>query len=139
VVGTALALTLLVAAGVADRRWAHVIGAGVAVAVAAALVAASRRVPTAENTKAAQNSGTSWMASAPVLLPAGAVLGWLGPAAVGEGLAAAVVVLLVARTVARGRSSGSANGGPRFVCLAVAAGVVVATAVAVAVGAGAGT
>jgi leader peptidase (prepilin peptidase) / N-methyltransferase len=133
VAGSAIALTLLVAAGVADRRWAHVIGAVVGVAVAAALVGASRRFLTDENTAA------WWIAGAPVLLPAGAVLGWLGPAYVGEGLGTAVVVLVAARTISHGPRSGAAAGGPGVLCLAVGAGVVVATVVAVALGAGAGT
>jgi leader peptidase (prepilin peptidase)/N-methyltransferase len=133
VVGTALAVALLAAAGVADHRWGHLIGAAVGVGVAAALVGVSRRY------REAENKASSWMAAAPVLLPAGAALGWLGPAYVGEGLAAAVVVLLVARTVGPRQTSGSARGAAAFVCLAVGAGVAVATVVAVALGAGAGT
>lgn len=133
VLGTALAVALLIGAGVADRRWAHLIGVVVAVVVAAALVGASRRY------HGPQNKTPSWIAAAPVLLPAGAALGWLGPAYVGEGLAAAIVVLLVTGAVGGRRTSGSAPVVGGFVCLAAGAAVAVATVVAVALGAGAGT
>jgi leader peptidase (prepilin peptidase)/N-methyltransferase len=139
VTGSALAVALLVAAGVADRRWAHVVGLAIGEGVAAVLVAASRRFPPHENEAASGNRTASWIAGAPVLLPAGAALGWLGPAYGAEGLGTAVVVYVVAGTIGRRRRSDSAVGDRRVLCLAVAAGVVVATGVAVALGAGAGT
>jgi prepilin signal peptidase PulO-like enzyme (type II secretory pathway) len=144
-VGTALAVALLVAAGVADRRWAHVIGVAIGAGVALVAVAAIRRFAPELGETSSRNEARSWSSGAPVLLPAGAALGWLGPAYVGEGLGTAVVVLLVARTVGHGPRAGSAPadesapGNQQVLCLAVAVGVLVATAVAVALGAGAGT
>jgi leader peptidase (prepilin peptidase)/N-methyltransferase len=132
IIGTAVAGALLVAAGAADRRWAHVIGVVAGMVVAALVVAATRlRRRTAVEP-------SPWMAGAPVLLPMGAALGWLGPRYVGEGLATAVVVLLVTHRVRQGRRSPSTGGGGGVLCLSVAVGVTVATVVAVAVGAGPG-
>lgn len=125
-VGTAVAVVALVGAGAADHRWNHVVGVLIGVAVAAAVVAVSVRRA----------------AAASVLLPVGAVLGWLGPTSAAEGLATAAVVLVIARRiVARGASRANSAGveGPRrALALALAAGAVVSTVIAVAVGAGAG-
>jgi hypothetical protein len=119
-IGTALAAALLLAAGVADRRWPHVTGLGIGVAVAVALVVVA-------------SGRTSW---APVLLPVGAVLGWLGPAYAAVGLATAGAVVAVDRLTRRGRKRPDAD---RVVMgLALASGAVVATVVAVALGAGVG-
>jgi len=133
VTGSALAVALLVAAGLADRRWPHVIGVVVGSVVASVLVAASGR-------RRAQTVGTSpWMAAAPALLPVGAALGWLGPVAVGVGLATALVVLVAVR-VAHHRRPSSAPGAVRGVLtLALAVGVAAATAAATAVSTGVGT
>ncbi len=132
VVGTAIAVALLVAAGVADRRWSHVVGVVTGVVVAGALVAATRHRPR-------RVDPSPWWAAAPVLLPVGAALGWLGPAYAGEGLAGTAVVLLALRGVRAAPASPSPGQGGAVLALALAAGVVVATAVAVAVGAGAGS
>jgi leader peptidase (prepilin peptidase) / N-methyltransferase len=130
--GTIIATAALVAAGVADRRWAHVVGVTVGTAVATVVIAVTRRK------RAGSGEASSWTAAAPVALPVGAALGWLGPLYAGEGLAAAALVWLVTRAVRRGRPS--APGRVRGVCgLALASGVVVATVIAVAVGAGVGT
>jgi leader peptidase (prepilin peptidase)/N-methyltransferase len=131
VVGTAIAVALLVAAGAADRRWSHVVGVVTGAVVAGALVASTRRRTRVDP--------APWSTAAPVLLPVGAALGWLGPAYVGEGLASAAVVLLAVRGVRSARTSPSSGPSRDVLALALAAGVVVATAVAVAVGAGPGT
>jgi leader peptidase (prepilin peptidase) / N-methyltransferase len=130
-IGTVIGTALLAAAAVADRRWDHLIGLGVGIAVAGtlALVASRHHRPAAPS---------SWVAALPVLLPVGAGLGWLGPTYGGEGLAATAVVLLLAWGLRRGRSSTAAGAGRGVVGLALAAGLVVATIVAVAAGAGAG-
>lgn len=116
----------------ADRRWSHVVGLGIGVAVAGAVVAAgrSRRVP--------ETAVASWRAAAPVLLPVGAALGWLGPAYVGEGLATTVAVLLTGRAARLWRTKSSPTDSRSVLGLALAAGALVATVVAVGVGAGAG-
>lgn len=129
VVGTLIAGALLLAAGVADRRWAHVVGLALGVAVAAALVAVSHRPRTR------LVDPPSLFAGLPVLLPAGAALGWLGPAYVGEGLAAAVAVLLGIRVL---RPSRPTDPDRSVLGLALTAGVAVATVTAVALGAGVG-
>ncbi len=132
VIGTAIAFAFLVAAGAVDRRWAHVVGLVAGVVVAAVLVALIRR-----RTHSVEGSG--WSTAAPVLLPVGAALGWLGPAYAAEGLAGAALVFLAARGVRPGPRSPSSGRGRGVLGLALAAGVVVATVVAVAAGAGAGT
>jgi leader peptidase (prepilin peptidase)/N-methyltransferase len=132
-IGTAVAAVLLVAAGVADRRWAHVVGLALGVVVSAAVVAVARRQG------GHQPSSPPWTAAAPVLLPVGAALGWLGPVYVGEGLATAVIVVLGVRSRPRAKTSSSPSTVGSVLGLALAAGAGVATLVAVAVGAGAGT
>jgi hypothetical protein len=134
VIGAGVALALLVAAGLADHRHTRVLDAviGTVVAGALALVAGKRSDQTGTN---------PWTAAAPVLLPAGTALGWLGPAAAGEGLATTIVVLLVTVGARHKRPAGTADGRSSRGVLgaALVAGVVVATVVAVATGAGAGT
>jgi leader peptidase (prepilin peptidase)/N-methyltransferase len=132
VIGTAIGASLLVAAGVADRRWPHVIGVVTGVVVAGAIVGLVRQRGRRPVDPAA------WTTAAPVLLPVGAALGWLGPAYAAEGLAATVVLLLVIRAARNARKATPSRPGGVVVVLAFTAGVVVATAVAVAVGAGAG-
>lgn len=119
-IGTTMGTLLLVGAAIADHRWHHLVGVLVGVAVAAAIVAAK----------------TPWTASAPTLLPVGAVLGWLGPASTAEGLATTVVVLVVSRLA--GRRKWSHDAAPDVLGLALAAGAVVATVVAVVAGTGVG-
>jgi leader peptidase (prepilin peptidase)/N-methyltransferase len=131
-VGTALGTALLLGAGVADQRWAHVVGMVIGVAVATALVGFTRRRHNA------QVEPRSWADAGPVLLPVGAALGWLGPLAAVEGLGTTVVVLAVDRVVRDRRSTTSSDAGPSVVGFALAAGVVVATIIAVAVSGGVG-
>jgi leader peptidase (prepilin peptidase) / N-methyltransferase len=93
VVGTAAGAALLSAAAVADRRWWHLggmlIGIAVATGVAALWSSSSRRH---------RRVATSpW-----VLLPAGAVMGWVGPLGAAVGVAASVVVLLGLAVLRRG-------------------------------------
>jgi leader peptidase (prepilin peptidase)/N-methyltransferase len=133
-VGTAIAGALLLAAGVADRRWTHVAGTVIGIAVAGVLIVATR---TGRSTHEVETS--PWIAAAPVLLPVGSALGWLGPAYVGEGLATAAVAMLVVGGLRHGRKALSPDADRGVLCLALAAGVVVATVVAVALGAGVGT
>jgi FtsH-binding integral membrane protein len=133
VIGTGIASALLVAAGVADRRWHHVVGVVVGVAVAGLLVALTRR------RRAGEDDRSPLMVAAPVLLPVGAALGWLGPVYVGEGLAATVVVFVAASAMQRTHRSSKPDPGRVVVGFALAAGVGVALVIAVAVGAGAGT
>jgi leader peptidase (prepilin peptidase)/N-methyltransferase len=130
-VGTGLATAVLVGAGAADRRWSHVIGVMVGAVFAAAVVAVSRRRRWRERTEPAR-----WTDSTAALLPAGAALGWLGPAGVGEGLAAAAIVLLVARALEHRPST--TRRGKSVLALALAIGVTVAVVTAVARGTGAG-
>jgi leader peptidase (prepilin peptidase)/N-methyltransferase len=132
VIGTAMAVVVLGAAAVSDRHWSRVVGVVVAVAVAGALVAVAR--PYTES----RVEAPSWVAAAPVLLPAGTALGWLGPPSVGIGVATAAVVFLGARAIQRVRRTTSPRAGAA-ICLALGAGVVVATVVAVTVGSGAGS
>lgn len=119
-VGTAIGALLLIGAGAADHRWPRVVGVLIGVAVAAVLVAVK----------------TPWAGSAPVLLPVGAVLGWLGLASAGEGLATAAIVLVAARSV--GKSDGTEHPVPEVLGLALAVGAVAATVIAIATGAGTG-
>jgi hypothetical protein len=126
VIGTAIAGAFLVAAGAADRRWTHVVGLAIGLGVATILVIVNRRFgdrPTDD---------VPWTAVAPVLLPVGAALGWLGPAYAGAGLATIVVLLLAVGIVRPSRGSG-------LLGAALAAGAVVATVLAVALGTGVGT
>ena len=77
VIGTGIAIALLIGAGAADRRWAHVAGLIIAVVVAAVAVILGRR---------ARPVGTdSWTGSLPVLLPAAAALGMAGTGLGGRG------------------------------------------------------
>jgi len=127
---------LLLAAGVADRSWAHVVGLALGVAASAALLAVSHRPRTR------RVDPHSLLAGLPVLLPAGAALGWLGPAYAGEGLAAAVAVLLATMGAGALRPSRTSerdrNRNRSVLGLALTAGVAVATVTAVALGAGVG-
>ena len=131
-VGTAVATALLLGAGAAGRLWPHLIGLAGGVVVAGALVVAANR-PGADRSRA------PWRSAAPVVLPVGAALGWLGPAYVGEGLAAAVVVVLVAPVMGHRHRSRAGAVVPGVLGLALALGAVVATVTAVAVGAGVAT
>jgi leader peptidase (prepilin peptidase)/N-methyltransferase len=119
-IGTGLGAALLLGAGVADRRWSHVVGLIVGLVVAVALVVIK----------------SPWTSSAPVLLPVGAVLGWLGLASTAEGLATAAAVLVIDR-LARGRQV-SPDPDRVVISVALASGAVVASVVAVAIGAGVG-
>jgi leader peptidase (prepilin peptidase)/N-methyltransferase len=133
VIGTSLATVLLVAAGGADHRWGHVLGLVIAVAVAAVVVAGAER----GNTKTIDAGSPGVVVAAPVLLPVAAALGWLGPVYLAEGLAVAVVLILVARIV-QTRPSSSERRVRAVAASALAAGAVVATVLAVTVGSGAG-
>jgi leader peptidase (prepilin peptidase) / N-methyltransferase len=126
VIGTTIADVFLVAAGAADRRWTHVVGLAVGGVVATALVIVVHRY------RAQADNPFPWTAAAPVLLPVGAALGWLGPAYGGAGLATIVVLLLTTGIVRPSRGAG-------LIGAALAAGAVVATILAVALGTGVGT
>jgi leader peptidase (prepilin peptidase)/N-methyltransferase len=130
-VGTAVGTVLLAGAAIADRRWSHLIGAVIGVGVAWILTAVVPRRP------ARVSDGSPWT-SAPVVLPVGAALGWLGPQYAAEGLAAGVVVYLVLTGIRRGRSALPTRTTRGVLGLALAAGAVVAVVIAVADGAGAG-
>jgi len=117
-----------------DRRWTHVAGTVIGIAVAGVLIVATR---TGRSTHEVRD--ISVVAAAPVLLPVVPALGWLGPAYVGEGLATAAVAMLVVGGLRHGRKALSPDADRGVLCLALAAGVVVATVVAVALGAGVGT
>jgi leader peptidase (prepilin peptidase)/N-methyltransferase len=132
-IGTAIAGVLLVAAGLSDRRWAHVVGAGVGAAVGAVLVSVIVRRHTGK-----RDAGT-WVAAAPMVLPLGVALGWLGPAYAAEGLGTSLVVLLAVRGLRHARSSTETASVGGVFGLALALGVVVATVLAVIAGAGVGT
>jgi prepilin signal peptidase PulO-like enzyme (type II secretory pathway) len=132
VIGTAIAGAFLVAAGVADRRWPHVIGVAIGTVLAATVVAMSR------HSRNDQADPPAWITTAPVLLPVGAALGGLGLASVAEGLGTSVVLVLVARGLRHGRTSTTSTTSRGVYGFALAAGVAVAMVVAVAVGSGAG-
>ncbi len=108
-VGTSLATALLVAAGVADRRWSHVLGVLVGAGAGTVIVAALERA------RGGLRHRFSWLAASPVLLPTGAALGWLGPASAAEGLAAAGLVWLVGRIIPAVRTSGRSGRAPGVV------------------------
>jgi leader peptidase (prepilin peptidase)/N-methyltransferase len=126
VIGTAIAGAFLVAAGAADHRWNHVVGLAVGVGVATILGIVNHRF------RARSTDAVPWTAAAPVLLPVGAALGWIGPVYGGEGLATIVVLLLAVGIVRPSHGRG-------LLGAALAAGAVVATVLAVALGTGVGT
>ncbi|MDR3647578.1 MAG: prepilin peptidase [Acidimicrobiales bacterium] len=95
-VGTALGAVLLSAGALADRRWWHLGGLWIGIAVAAGVSAAG--------TLAARGRGVT---STPLwaLVPAGAVMGWVGGVGVAVGVATAAVVLVGASVFPRTRLS----------------------------------
>jgi prepilin signal peptidase PulO-like enzyme (type II secretory pathway) len=99
--GAALGVPLLLAAAAADRRWWRLGGVmiGIAAAAAVAGLTARARGPVRSNTD------RPW-----VLVPAGALLGWLGP--VGGGIGAAVIAgIVVARYRAAKKHATASSGG----------------------------
>lgn len=126
VVGTVLTLALLAGASAAERSWGHIAGAGagVAVALVVALVAA-RWAPPARRTRL---RGPGW-----ALLPAGAVLGWMGPVAAASGIGALGVLVLLL-PAARRPAPDAQPGGIRAAGTAVAVVGACVTSVVVALG-----
>ena len=111
-IGTALGAILLAAAAVADRRWWHLGGMAIGIAVAGCVVASG-----ALTTRRRRVPSTAWWA----VLPAGAVMGWVGAlgAAVGVSTCAAVLVG-VAVFFRTGSRIGSTRG---FTAIALAAAI----------------
>jgi prepilin signal peptidase PulO-like enzyme (type II secretory pathway) len=132
VIGVGIADAFLLAAGVADRHWPHVVGVAIGTVLAAGLVVMSR------HRRFQGVDSPDWISTAPLLLPVGAALSALGPAAAAEGLGTSVVVVLVTRGLQQRRASTTSLTTPVVFGLALAGGVVVAMVVAVAVGSGAG-
>jgi hypothetical protein len=96
-VGTALGALALVGAAVADRRWWHLGGMGIGIAAAGLAV-----VTTAWAARPGGDSVTlPW-----ALIPAGAVMGWVGPFGAGIGVATSVVVFVGVSVILRPRHEG---------------------------------
>jgi leader peptidase (prepilin peptidase)/N-methyltransferase len=93
-VGTALGAALLAAAAVADRRWWHLGGMGIGIALALCVVAAGARAAR----RPGDTSNPLW-----ALVPAGAVMGWVGAAGAAVGVATSAVVLVGASVFVRTR------------------------------------
>jgi leader peptidase (prepilin peptidase) / N-methyltransferase len=128
-IGTGIGAAMLVGAGVADRRWAHVAGVVVGLAVAGAgLVMARVGGP----------DHPSWTATAPVLLPVGVALGWLGPVYAGAGLGTTGVLVLAATGIRRRRDASKEHPVRGVWGVPLVVGVVVATVIAVGLGTGVG-
>jgi leader peptidase (prepilin peptidase)/N-methyltransferase len=87
-IGTTLGVTLLTAAAVADRHWWRLGGMLIGVGAAAGLIGLARRM-TARPARALRSP---WG-----LLPAGALLGWLGPIGSGVGAVLTLGVLTAER------------------------------------------
>jgi len=113
-VGTALGAVLLSAAALADRRWWHLGGLWTGIAVAAGVVAAG--------TLAARRRGVT-LTPLWALIPAGAVMGWVGGVGLAVGVATSAVSLVGASVFLRTRMS-TRQGQPQKVSgLALAAAV----------------
>ncbi len=110
-IGTGLGALLLAAAAIADRRWWHLGGMliGIAVALAAIVVA-----------NAARRRGSTVTAWA--LLPAGAVMGWVGPPGAVIGVATFAVVSVGLAVLMRRRSRPGDSVPHPFVAVAAAVG-----------------
>jgi prepilin signal peptidase PulO-like enzyme (type II secretory pathway) len=93
-VGTGLGAVALAGAAVADRRWWHLGGMGIGIAVTGLVV-----VTTAWATRRRDDGVTlPW-----ALMPAGAVMGWVGPLGAGIGVATSAVVLVGVSAIVRRR------------------------------------
>jgi leader peptidase (prepilin peptidase) / N-methyltransferase len=128
VIGTAIGATLLVVDGAVRSRWASLVGVVAAAVIAAVVVVWTRHL-----------AAKRWAGAAPVLLPVGVTLGWLGGGYVGEGLAAAVLALAFIRVPSKTSTSWPATGTAEAGTLALLLGATVAVATALALGAGGGT
>ncbi len=108
-IGTLLGLAGLAGAGIAERHWAHLGGAAAAVALSAAAAPVLDRwmvTVGASGGKPSARHQRSW-----VLLPAGAVLGWSGPAGAAAGTGVLCLLLLVLPGT-RAASTVGGRGGP---------------------------
>jgi leader peptidase (prepilin peptidase)/N-methyltransferase len=110
-IGTALGAVLLSAAAVADRRWWHLGGMVIGIAIASCLAVSASR--------AARRRGAG---SSPLwaLVPAGAVMGWVGATGAAIGVSTSAVALVAMAVLFRTRRGH--KGSHRMAGLAVAAG-----------------
>jgi leader peptidase (prepilin peptidase) / N-methyltransferase len=128
-IGTGLGASLLFAAAVADRRWWHLGGLLIGIAVASAMVVAWWA--------ACRGRGARTLPWA--LVPAGAVMGWVGPVGALVGVATSAVGvagLSVLLRVSSRRHSSNAGAGIAF---AVAIGTIAAVIGALIAGSSIGT
>ncbi|MHB8680568.1 MAG: prepilin peptidase [Acidimicrobiales bacterium] len=125
--GSAAGGALLVVAGVLDRHWVALLGAGAGVALSLAVLAAAGR--------AASRTEVAW-----VTVPTALALGWSGAAGAAAGAGALVVVLVAGNVRRRPRPSPEAGPAPppasQPTRLAMASGVAVLVALAVAAATG---
>jgi leader peptidase (prepilin peptidase) / N-methyltransferase len=92
-IGTLLGLAGLAGAGIAERHWAHLGGAAAGVAMTAAAAPVLDRWMVTVRVGSGRPPGGQQRAW--VLLPAGAVLGWSGPAGAAAGTGLLCLLLLV--------------------------------------------
>ena len=112
-VGTGLGATLLSAAAVADRRWWHLGGMLMGIALASSVVAAWSAAQ-----RGHRDSTPPW-----ALIPAGAVMGWVGPLGAVLGVATTACGVIGLWILARTRRSGGDADARAGAGIAVAAGV----------------
>jgi leader peptidase (prepilin peptidase)/N-methyltransferase len=112
-IGTGVGAILLASAAVADRRWWHL--GGMLVGIVAALVL-TLAWPAVTRRRAA--TGRPW-----AVVPAGAVLGWVGPRGAAVGVAAFVVIALGLAALARKERTGALATRGESVAVAAALGV----------------
>jgi leader peptidase (prepilin peptidase)/N-methyltransferase len=92
-IGTGIGAALLCAAAVADRRWWHLGGMLIGIGVAGSALVAATRI-------ARQRRGSVLLWA---LLPAGAVMGWVGPVGSAVGVASFAVALVGLSVLLRAR------------------------------------
>ena len=128
-IGTALGAILLAAAAVADRRWWHLGGMAIGIAAAGCVVA-----PGALATRRRVGPAPLW-----ALLPAGAVMGWVGALGAAVGVSTCAAVLVGAALLRRTRSRHGSGHAFTAVALAAAIGTTAAFVGAFVAGSSIGT
>lgn len=112
-IGTGLGASLLAAAAVADRRWWHLVGMLIGIASASSAVAAWWAAKRGHH-----DSALPW-----ALIPAGAVMGWVGPFGAALGVATTVSGVIGLRILSEARRRGGNADARTGAGIAVAAGV----------------
>jgi hypothetical protein len=111
-IGAGLGVSLLAAAAVADRRWWHLGGMLIGVGVAFCAVTAWRAAR-----RGHQVSSPPW-----ALIPAGAVMGWVGPLGAVVGVVTSAVVLAGQLVLFRVRAPRDGSSSATGTAVAAAAG-----------------